>query len=128
MKPILIILTCIIAFSAIGGGTMLLITPDGSSIDLSSSFLKGTPFGNYALPGLILIMVIGGSQALAAFALLRNKPGAYTFSLIAGILLLGWMGIQLLLIGPLYWLQFFILGTGLLIILVSIQLKGKAIT
>jgi len=128
MKSLLIILTGAIALSAIAGGTMLLITPDGSSIDLSSSFLQGTPFGNYALPGLILIMVIGGSHALATFALLRKTAGAYTFSIIAGLLLLGWMGIQILLIGPLYWLQFFILGAGLLIILVSLQLKGKALT
>lgn len=88
MKSLLIILTGAIALIAIAGGTMLLITPDGSSIDLSSSFLQGTPFGNYALPGLILIMVIEGSHALATFALLRKTTGAYTFSLIAGLLLL----------------------------------------
>jgi hypothetical protein len=128
MKSLLIILTGLVGLSAITGGTMLLLTPDGSSIDLSSSFLQGTPFGNYAIPGMVLLMVIGGSHTMAMYALWRNKPGAFTLSFIAGILLLGWMAIQILLIGPLYWLQFFLLGAGLLIILISLQLKGKALT
>ncbi len=128
MKPFLVTLTTLVAAGAMIGGIMLLITPDGSSMQLSSSYLQGTPFSSYVIPGLVLLFLVGGSNLFASIALFQHKRTALTLSLLAGIILLLWMGVQILMIGPLYWLQFFILGAALLITLVSLQLKGKALT
>ena len=62
-------------------------------------WLQGTPFHSYFIPGLILCVVVGGSQLAAAFVLIWRYPAARTASLFAGIILTGWMASELRLIG-----------------------------
>ena len=63
MNKILIILAAfLLLFNGVGalyGGWNLIAHPDGSSIDLSMSWLKHTPFQNYRIPGIILFIANG---------------------------------------------------------------------
>jgi|SRR5690242_13083160 len=62
-------------------------------------WLQGTPFHSYFYPGLILCLVVGGSQFAAAFILLWRSSFARMASLIVGLVLTGWMVGELRLIG-----------------------------
>ena len=62
-------------------------------------WLQGTPFHSYFYPGLILCLVVGGSQFTAAFILLWRSSFAKMASLIVGLVLTGWMVGELTLIG-----------------------------
>jgi hypothetical protein len=62
-------------------------------------WLQGRPFRSYFIPGLILCVVVGGSQLAAAFVLIWRRAAARTICLFAGIIFTGWMIGELKLIG-----------------------------
>lgn len=76
------------AISAVAG--MLLLTlADGAGIPLE--YLDGTPFPSYLIPGLILGIVVGGTQIAAVVALHRHSkpaPGAHAA---AGLVMIIWI-------------------------------------
>lgn len=92
---ILLVLFFFIGLGAVAGsiGVMKEIMP------FPEVWLKGTPFHSYFYPGLILCLVVGGSQFAAAFILLWRSSLAKMASLIAGLLLTGWMVGELRVIG-----------------------------
>ena len=77
-------------------------------------WLQGTPFHSYFFPGLILCLIVGGSQFAAAFLLLWRPSGAKAASLIAGLILTGWMVGELTLLGFQAPIQVFFVTVGLL--------------
>ena len=92
---ILLVLFFFIGFGAVAGsiGVMKDVMP------FAEVWLRGTPFHSYFYPGLILCVVVGGSQFAAAFILLWRSSLAKRASLIAGLVLTGWMVGELMLIG-----------------------------
>ena len=77
-------------------------------------WLQGSPFHSYFLPGLILCVVVGGSQFAAAFVLLWRNSLAKIASLIAGLTLTAWMTGELTLIGFQAPIQVWFVALGLL--------------
>jgi hypothetical protein len=76
-------------------------------------WLRDTPFHSYFFPGLILCLIVGGSQLAAAFTILWRQSLARTFSLLAGFVLTGWMIGELRLIGFRAPIQVWFLALGL---------------
>jgi hypothetical protein len=75
------------AVTAIGGGILV-----ATGIDtFPAAWLAGTPFSSYLLPGLILAVVVGGSAAAAAAATLRSPVAGMRASLLAGVVMMGWI-------------------------------------
>jgi len=54
-------------------GAMLFSSLDGALIKLNTSILRGTPFDNFLIPGIILFLFIGIFPILVSYGLLR-KP------------------------------------------------------
>ena len=77
-------------------------------------WLQGTPFHSYFFPGLLLCLAVGGGQLAAAFLLLWRPSVARAGSLIAGLILIGWMAGELALIGFQAPIQVFFVTLGLL--------------
>jgi len=77
-------------------------------------WLQGTPFHSYFFPGLLLCLAVGGSQLAAAFLLLWRPSVGRAASLIAGLILIGWMAGELALIGFQAPIQVFFVAVGLL--------------
>ncbi len=75
------------AFWAAMGSWFLL----GQSDPMPTSYLDDTPFSSYAGPGLILLIVVGGSSLVAAIARWRSWRYAYALTLAAGCILFGWL-------------------------------------
>ena len=92
---ILLVLFFFIGLGAVAGsiGVMKEIMP------FPEVWLVGTPFHSYFYPGLILCLVVGGSQFAAAFILLWRSSVAKMASFIAGLVLTAWMVGELRLIG-----------------------------
>lgn len=56
------------------GGFSLVTDPSGEKIQMPLFWLEHSPFGNYFVPGLILMVVIGiGSLATGSAAILKTK-------------------------------------------------------
>ena len=56
---------------------MLTIKPDGGLLKMPLSYLEGSPFSDYLVPGVILLCVLGIFPLVVAYGLLRRRPWAW---------------------------------------------------
>ena len=125
MKSILFILVTFIAITSILSGLLMISNPDGGLMNLTLSLLDGTPFQNFMIPGILLTGIVGGVNLVAVFFNMQRHSNRYNWAIAGGMVISGWIIIQMLLIHAARWLHFIYLGIGLLIILIAYQLKGK---
>ncbi|CAN5226555.1 hypothetical protein BH09PAT2_BH09PAT2_10370 [soil metagenome] len=122
---ILIILEILVALSSFLGGWGLMMQ-DG--MHLPKSWLAGSPFVNYFIPGLILFFIVGGSNILGAWSLLFKKRFAVFFSIIAGFGLIIWITTELFIIHQSNYLQAIYFTIGICILAISFILEsGKKV-
>ena len=95
------ILLLIVALNAFGGGYYGIAGAEGVPLE----WLKGSPFSNYVIPGIILIVVVGGSALIAAIAVFRKTKYARKAAFICGVIILIWLGVQISIIGYVSWMQ-----------------------
>ncbi len=83
------------------------------------SILAGTVFTDFTVPALILAVVVGGS-ALAAAVITAYEFGPRHFdalaSALAGCITVGWLTVEMTLIGIVSWAQVFWLVVGVVMI------------
>jgi hypothetical protein len=88
----LFVIEAVIGLSAVLGGAQLL---RGDFLnDVPLSWLAGTPFSDYMIPGLVLAIVVGGSALLAAATLSIDREWALLPSVLAGPLLVGYLFVE----------------------------------
>ena len=118
-RTVVRILVVLFLFGAVSSlaGAVLAIGANGGGVPVE--YLTNSPFSSYVVPGLILGVVVGGTQLAAAIALLARRRTALLFSAVAGFGMLIWIFVELAIIQQYSWLQaaYFILG-GLELILV----------
>ncbi len=125
MKTILFILISFIAVTAILSGLLMISNPNGGLMNLPLNLLDGTPFNNFLIPGILLATIVGGVNLLALFYIMQHHVSRYNWAIAGGIMITGWIVVQMILIHAAHWLHFLYLGIGILIILLAYQLKGK---
>jgi hypothetical protein len=89
------------ALNAFGGGYYGLM----GAKDVPKEWLEGSPFTDYFIPSLILFVVVGGSFLLAAVAVFARWRSARLLTLATVAIVLGWIGIQVAIIGYVSWMQ-----------------------
>ena len=125
MKLLLFILVSFVAFTTTLSGLIMISNPDGNTLNLPLSLLDGTPFKDFLIPGILLSTIVGGVNLLAVFYNMQRHVNRYNWAIAGGIMIGGWIIVQMILIRAAYWLHFLYLGIGILIILLAYQLKGK---
>jgi hypothetical protein len=85
-----------VALTAVLGGVTVAAGVD----KFPASWLAGTVFSSYLVPGLILAVVVGGSATAATFAALRKRHAGILLSALAGGILLGWLVGERLILPP----------------------------
>ena len=85
----LLVTGAFVGLTAIGGGIALATGLEGDRFPVA--MLAGTPFDSYAVPGLLLSVVVGGSAAVATLVLLRNVQIGAVLAQVAGVVLMGWI-------------------------------------
>ena len=119
----LVAVTIFQALSAIGGGIGMVVA-DGLS--MPKSLLADTPFTTFTIPGLILLLVVGGTQAWAAVLLITRRESALLWSAVAGFGMLIWTISEIYLIDAFTWSQMIYVVTGLLQLVLIFALVGVA--
>ncbi|HEY8914107.1 hypothetical protein [Lacisediminihabitans sp.] len=96
--------------SSVAGGAGVLVT---NGLGMPMSWLDGTPFDSYLWPGVILLAVVGGAQALAVLLQLRRSRFAYAAAAVAGFGMIIWIYVEVTIRPFFHWLQptFFATGT-----------------
>ncbi len=85
--------------SGLFGGAGLVLDPSGRSLQIPVGWLENSPFENYMIPGIILLIVLGVFPLLVLYALLKKITRAWTGTLLLAIALLIWLGVEILIIG-----------------------------
>lgn len=85
--------------SGVAGGLGLVYDPSGSTMGLSPELLAASPFGDYLVPGLVLLLVLGVVPCVVAIALWNRRRWARIAGLFVGGALVLWIGVQIALIG-----------------------------
>jgi len=102
-RPTLIYLLLALIFfqgvSGIFGGIGLVLDPSGRALQIPLKWLAGSPFGNYLIPGIILLLVLGIYPLVVFYGLFRRLPWSWPAALLLGIALLIWIGVEILVIG-----------------------------
>lgn len=101
--PALIGLLLVIGVLGVLGGLGLALS-NGRWLGLPRELLEHSPFSTYRIPGLVLALVVGGSQVAAGLAVWQRRPRHLALAAMAAVILAGWIAIQALMIG-IYWLQ-----------------------
>jgi hypothetical protein len=96
LRVALTALDAFVAIAAVGGGLALLLGLEGDRFP--TAWLTGTPFDTYALPGLVLSVLVGGSAAVATIVLLRSPRTGGLASLLAGLVLAAWIVGEILIV------------------------------
>ena len=80
-RTALILLTAFLALTAIGGGIALLMGVNTPPIEL----LHNSPFNSYLIPGLALLILVGGTSFLASIMLFLARQQASIITLASSI-------------------------------------------
>lgn len=108
-----------LAASAIYGGGRLIADPSGASIGLSVDWLRGSPFGDYFVPGLVLFAVFG----LGSLAVCVGLVGGHRWTTFGapglGLALVGWIVVQIGVLGTVSALHLVYGGLGIVLVALS---------
>ena len=94
-----IVLNLVQAVGALGGGLALMLGPHGEILPLPVAALRGSPFANYFVPGLVLFVVLGIGPLLVAALGFRRHRFAPLLTVGVGAALLIWMVVEIAVIG-----------------------------
>lgn len=115
-RIVLTVLTALVGITAIAGGVALIVGAATSSTAGGAvpdrSYLGGSPFTSYIVPGVVLAVIVGGTHLLAALLVGRGSPSGPFAAAVAGFGLLIWIFVQMMFI-PFSVLQAIYFVTGL---------------
>lgn len=112
------------AANAFAGGYYGLAGAEG----VPTEWLEGSPFRDYYVPSLILLTIVGGSLLFAAITVFARLRIARWAALSAGVVLLGWITVQVAIIGYVSWMQPATAIGGLLVVVLAWILPRSART
>lgn len=118
-KIITLALLLINGITATYGGFSLMVYPDGSGLGLPLYLLGETPFSNYFIPGLLLLLTNGLSSLFIGWLFISSKSNAYWLIKVQGLLLVSYIGIQVMMIEVFVPLHVICSGAGLLMIILG---------
>lgn len=87
IRILLLVIEAIIGLGAIGGGIAILTGAFDQWLPLA--WLQGTPFTDFTIPGLTLLIVMGGGMLLAAATILIKREWTLILSAVMGLAMIG---------------------------------------
>jgi hypothetical protein len=87
IRIVLVVIEAIIGLGAIGGGIAILTGAFDQWLPLA--WLQGTPFSDYTIPGLLLLIVIAGGMLLTAATVFIQREWAVLLSAVMGLVMIG---------------------------------------
>ena len=119
LRNLLIVLDGFLALTAVAGGIGLLTGANTPALE----WLEGSLFRTYTIPGLALLVIVGGCALAATALMLRRHPWGALTSGLAGMMIMSFEIVEVLVIGSppgiARTLQVFYCALGLLIVVVA---------
>ena len=120
-----IILLIFLGISALFGGCAFIIDPSGELIQMPLSHLEHSPFSNFLIPGLILLLFNGVSSIVIIVLAIRKYRFYPELIILQGIVLDVWIVVQLIMIRSVSFLHYLFFTVGILLIISGIILRKR---
>ncbi len=98
MRTTLLALLLFNGLSALFGGSVLVVAPDGSILGMPLSLLAGTPFTDFLVPGLILFIVLGLGSCIGWWLAVRRSHYAVRWVQVVGLGTVIWIVTQMIMV------------------------------
>lgn len=105
-------LLAVAAIGALTVGILLIQRPDGHNVKLSLDLLGSSPLSSFRGLGLALAILVGGTQTLAAAALVLHHARARHVATVAGVIVVVFSAVMVMMSIALSWLQPTLFGIG----------------
>lgn len=102
------------ATGAIPAGILFMIDPSGVLMGTPLDMLKNSPFTTFLIPGIVLFIANGLFSVVALFFLLRKQWSI--FAALQGVILIGWLAIQVWMIQTINSLHVIMAVVGVLLV------------
>jgi hypothetical protein len=133
VSVVLALLVLLLGIGAVISGPMLFLEPSGRLMQWNVDQLRGTPFPDYTIPGLVLFLFLGLFPVFVSIGLMakprwkwpdvinpsKRHHWAWAASWAAGIIALTWIAVETLLLGIISFLQPVIAVWGALILVIT---------
>ncbi|CAN5446348.1 hypothetical protein BH10ACT7_BH10ACT7_04050 [soil metagenome] len=106
--------------SAVAGGVAVL----GGWLGMPTSMLSNGPFDTFLWPGIVLLVVVGGTQLIASVLLIRRRESSLVWSAVAGFGMVIWIFVETGIIAGISWLQVVYFATGTIQLILVLALLG----
>lgn len=115
-RYVLLAFLIMLGVSGLAGGAAMLADPSGAGMDLSLEMRDGLPISDFVLPGLFLISVMGVAPLIIAYGVWKQLPWTWGAAVTQGVVLVVWIGLQIVLWGVPMDIQILYLAWGLAIV------------
>ena len=115
-----------IGLGAVGGGLALVLQPSGANLDMPLEMLRHSPFMDFMIPGLFLLIVNGLGSIAGSVLSFRGRPWAAQAALLLGAFLVLWIIIQVFWIRAFHWLHALYLILGIIELVLGGLLRKSA--
>lgn len=123
IRAISIVLLLFVGINALIAGYLFMADPSGAELRISLSSLQYSPFKDFLIPGIILFIVNGVLNILAAACTIwkmKNYPGMIALQ---GVLLTGWIVVQILMMQDIFFLHYILGSIGILLFMFGNRLN-----
>lgn len=108
-----IIILFAVAINALIAGYLFISDPTGAKLHIPVNILQHSPFKNFLFPGIVLFVVIGVFNIIAAIFTIFQWKNFSTLIVWQGLFLIGWIVIQILFLRDFSWLHIVLGCAGL---------------
>lgn len=119
------VLQAFVGLGALGGGIMLVRDPSGSAMGLPMRILEGSPFPDFLIPGLFLLVVNGIGNMIGAVLSFTNRRSAPELAIILGAILVVWIVIQVVIIISIHWLHVIYITLGVIELGIGLYIRHR---
>lgn len=125
LRIVAIIILMAVSLNALAAGYSFIAEPSGKGLGIGLDYLKqSAPFRDYFIPGISLFSFIGiGGLFITVMTILRRRHHV-SLLLLYGLLLIGWIAIQLLMVRSFHILHLIISVAGFILAAIGWALKA----
>jgi hypothetical protein len=117
-RIVLVVLETLMGLIAVASGPALIAT---NGLGMPAGWMENSPFGSYAIPGVVLL-VVGVVNLAGAVGVLRRRRWGASASAVAGLMWVGWFVVQVAVVGFVSWQQPFYFVIGLMVLALAAYL------
>ena len=127
LRIIAIVLMMATALNALAAGYSFMVDPSGAGLGMSTSFIQNSPFTDFFIPGIILFIFNGLTNIVTSIIAIRKGKDYSLLISLQGLILLGWIIIQLTMVEIFHPLHLIMGIIGACLIIIGVSLTNQDI-